>query len=315
LTLGRWAGEFLAGMNFFQRTAPFILATLLGFASAAHAATSADATLRVMSFNVRNSNSKDGENAWPLRRDLFFAEITRFAPALIGFQEVLADQHDAIVERMGDYAFVGVARDDGKRKGEWSLIGFRKDRFENLGGGDFWLSETPEVAGSKSWDAALTRICTWVRLRDRVTKREFLYANTHFDHKGVQAREQAAHVIAKRVRDLAHGEPIILTGDLNINEDTRAYAVLAKPQGDAPAWLIDSYRETHPHRAPDEASFHAFKGTVTGSRIDFIFHSREFKATASTIERNASPTGKFPSDHYAVTAFLELAAANATATQ
>jgi endonuclease/exonuclease/phosphatase family metal-dependent hydrolase len=304
LTPGSDASEGLARMNAFQRTALFALAALLALAPAAIAAP-ASAALRVMSFNVRTSGAKDGENAWPLRRDFFFQEIARCAPTLIGFQEVREDQHDAIVERMPEYAFVGVARDDGKRKGEWSLIGFRKDRFDNLGGGDFWLSETPEVAGSKSWDAALTRICTWVRLRDRVTKREFLYANTHFDHKGVQARAEASRVIAKRVRDLARGEPVILTGDLNINEDTPAYAVLAKPQGDAPAWLIDSYRETHPQRSPDEASFHAFKGTVTGSRIDFIFHTREFKATASTIERKTSPSGKYPSDHYAVTAVLE----------
>jgi endonuclease/exonuclease/phosphatase family metal-dependent hydrolase len=287
--------------NFVQRIAPFVLGTLLGLAPAVRAA---DAALRVMSFNVRNSNAKDGENAWPLRRDFLFAEIARYAPTLIGFQEVLADQHDAIVERMPEYAFLGVARDDGKRKGEWSMVGFRRDRFDNLGGGDFWLSESPEVVGSKSWDAALTRICTWVRLRDRVTKREFLFANTHFDHKGVQAREKSAGVIATRVRDLARGEPIILTGDLNITEDTGAYAVFAKPQGTNAAWLIDSYRETHPQRAPDEASFHAFKGTRTGSRIDFIFHSRELKAVESTIERNASPSGKFPSDHYAVTAVL-----------
>lgn len=290
-------------MNFFARLALLAVVPLFSLASAAGADDSR--ALRVMSFNVRTSNARDGENAWPLRRDFFFAEIARFGPTLIGFQEVMADQHDAIVERMPEYAFVGVARDDGKRKGEWALVGFRRDRFENLGGGDFWLSETPEVAGSKSWDAALTRICTWVRLRDRVTQRTLLYANTHFDHKGVQARQQAAQVIAKRVRDLARGEPIILTGDLNVTEDTPAYAVLAKPQGDAPAWLIDSYRETHPQRAPDEASFHAFKGTRNGSRIDFIFHTRELKATASTIERNASPAGRFPSDHYAVTAVLE----------
>ena len=293
-------------MTPFQRTALFASVILLTLAPYTLAAPDS-AALRVMSFNVRTSGAKDGENAWPRRRNFFFAEIERCAPALIGFQEVREDQHDTIVERMPDYAFVGVARDDGKRKGEWSMIGFRKERFDNLGGGDFWLSETPEIAGSKSWDAALTRICTWVRLRDRATQRQFLYANTHFDHKGVQARTEAALVIAKRVRDLARGEPILLTGDLNVTEDTPAYAVLAKPQGDAPAWLLDSYREVHPQRSPDEASFHGFKGTRTGSRIDFIFHTRELKATSSTIERNASPAGKFPSDHYAVTAILEWA--------
>lgn len=277
------------------------------FASGATAAAEAGA-FRVVSFNVRTSTAKDGENAWPKRRDFLFAEIARLAPDLIGFQEVREDQHDAIIERMPNHAFVGVARDDGKRKGEWSMIGFRRERFENLGGGNFWLSETPEVAGSKSWDAALTRICTWVRLRDRVTQRTFLYANTHFDHKGVVAREKAAGVIAARVRELARDEPLILTGDLNVNEDTQAYAVIAKPAADgSAAWLIDSYREVHPQRVPEEASFHGFKGTRVGSRIDFIFHSRELKAIRATIERDVSSDGRYPSDHYPVTAVLEWA--------
>jgi endonuclease/exonuclease/phosphatase family metal-dependent hydrolase len=277
-------------------------------ASAVALAADKTGPLRVVSFNVRTSGAKDGENAWAKRRDIFFAEVARLAPDLIGFQEVREDQHDAIVERMPGHAFVGVARDDGKRKGEWSMIGFRRERFENLGGGDFWLSETPEIAGSKSWDAALTRICTWVRLRDRVTQRTFLYANTHFDHKGVIAREKAAGVIAARVRELARDEPLILTGDFNVNEDTKAYAVIAKPAADGgAAWLIDSYREVHPQRQPEEASFHAFKGTRIGSRIDFIFHSRELKAVTATIERDVSPDGRYPSDHYPVTAVLEWA--------
>lgn len=292
-------------MSFQPRLAPFVFAVLLGLTSTS-AGSAADASLRVMSFNIRNSNAKDGENAWPLRRDSFFAEIARFAPTLIGFQEVLADQYDEIVARMPEHAFLGVARDDGKRRGEWSLVGFRKDRFDNLGGGDFWLSENPDEIGSKSWDAALTRLCTWVRLRDRRTQRTLLFANTHFDHQGVQAREHSARVIAKRLRDLARGEPIVLAGDFNFTEDTAGYAVLARPAGDAPAWLVDGYRAVHPQRQPDEATFHGFKGTRAGSRIDFIFHTREFEATSATIERTASPAGLYPSDHYAVTAVLQL---------
>lgn len=275
------------------------------------------ASLRVMSFNIRTSTARDGENAWPLRRDLFFAEIARFAPSLIGFQEMRADQYDEAHARMKDYAFVGVARDDGKRQGEWSLIGFKRDRFDKLAHGDFWLSENPDVPGSKSWDAALTRICTWVRLRDRATGRDFLYANTHFDHKGIQSREHSARLLVKKLAELAQGKPIILTGDFNVSEDTPAYAVIAQPQNGAKAgWLVDAYRSVHPQRSPEEASFNGFKGTKVGSRIDFIFHSRELKATAATIERAVSPEGRHSSDHYAVTATLEfVAAGNNASTQ
>ncbi|MSU24422.1 MAG: endonuclease/exonuclease/phosphatase family protein [Opitutus sp.] len=259
--------------------------------------------LRVMSFNVRNSDARDGENAWPKRTDLFFETITRFAPDLIGFQEVLAVQHDAITTRMSDYGFSGVARDDGQRKGEWSCIGYRKARFTAVAAGNFWLSETPDVIGSKSWDAALTRICSWVRLRETATGKEFVYANTHFDHRGVIARQEASRVISTRLPQIAANLPALLTGDLNINEDNPAYAVLVKPTTPGAIRWTDSFREVHPTRGPEEASFNGFKGTTKGSRIDFIFHTADFVATESAIDRT-SREGRYPSDHYPVTAVL-----------
>lgn len=262
------------------------------------------APLQVMSFNVRNSRAADGEDAWPKRTELFFATIARFAPDVIGFQEVLADQRDAIEARMPEFAFSGVARDDGQRRGEWALIGYRKARFTVVRSGDFWLSEQPTVAGSKSWDAALTRICSWVRLRETAGGREFVFANTHFDHKGVVARQEASRVLSEQLATIAAGVPAILTGDLNVNEDNPAYRVLVQPKANGAIRWIDSFREVHPQRAPDEASFHAFKGTTAGSRIDFIFHTEHFNATAAGIDRSKSDAGRWPSDHYPVTAVL-----------
>lgn len=259
--------------------------------------------MRVMSFNVRLSAAKDGENAWPKRTELFFATIAAYGPDLIGFQEVLADQHDAITARLRDYAFAGVARDDGKRQGEWSNIGFRTARFTLIDSGTFWLSETPEIPGSKSWDAALTRICSWVRLRETATGKEFVYANTHFDHVGKIARQEASKVISQRVSAIAAGLPALLTGDLNINEDNPAYTVLVNPTTPGAIRWIDSFREVHPNRGPEEASFNGFKGTTKGSRIDFIFHTTDFVATESAIDRT-SRDGRYPSDHYPVTAVL-----------
>lgn len=258
----------------------------------------------MMTFNVRNSNAKDGENAWPNRIELFSETVVAFRPDLVGFQEVLAEQHDEIVRRLPDYDFAGVARDDGKRKGEWSMVGFRRERFARVATGDFWLSETPEVVGSKSWDAALTRLCSWARLREGATGRELVFANTHFDHKGVIARQEASRVLSKKLSEIAQGVPAILVGDFNITEDNPAYAVLVRPDtAGAIAW-IDAFRTVHPTRLPDEASFHGFKGGVAGSRIDFIFHTAHFAAVASEIDRT-SREGRFPSDHYAVTAVLK----------
>ncbi len=287
-----------------RRSAALILAFagLSGGADAFAAAPGAP-ELRVMSYNVRNSNSQDGEDAWPKRIDFFFDTIAHYGPDLIGFQEVLAVQHDEIVKRLAGYGFSGVARDDGKRKGEWCLIGYRRERFTPVAQGDFWLSEQPEVPGSKSWDAALTRLCSWVRLRDTATGRELVFANTHFDHKGVVARQEASRVISARLSQLAAGVPAILTGDLNINEDNPAYAVLTRPATPGAIAWIDAYRSVHPQRRPDEASFHGFKGGTAGSRIDFVFHTGHFVATVAAIDRTAR-AGRFPSDHYPVTAVL-----------
>lgn len=282
------------------------LLLFLLFCFALSALRAAELPYRVMSFNVRTSGAKDGENAWPKRKEFLFEVIARFEPVLIGFQEVREDQYDEIVARLKGYGFCGVARDDGKRKGEWSLVGYRQDRFAAVKHGDFWLSEHPQEVGSKSWDAALTRICSWARLRESGTGRELVYANTHFDHKGVVARREASRVLSIELSQIAAGVPAILTGDLNINEDNPAYAVLVRPDRPGAIRWIDSYREVHPVRAPNEASFHGFKGTTAGSRIDFVFHTDHFVATASDIVRVATEDGRYPSDHYPVTAVLRL---------
>lgn len=261
------------------------------------------APVRVMSFNIRNSRAQDGENAWPKRIDLVFGTLGEFGPDLVGFQEVLADQYDALTGRLTGYGFSGVARDDGKRKGEWACVAYRKERFTAVARGDFWLSEKPSEIGSKSWDAALTRICSWVRLKERSTGRELVFANTHFDHKGVVARQESSRVLSRQLSQIASGVPAILVGDLNINEDNAAYGVLVRPDVPGAIRWIDAYRTVHPLRQPDEASFHAFKGGVAGSRIDFVFHTEHFNATAAEVVR-AAADGRYPSDHYPVTAVL-----------
>ncbi|MDB6027771.1 MAG: putative endonuclease/exonuclease/phosphatase family protein [Verrucomicrobiales bacterium] len=266
----------------------------------------ADSTpLRIVSFNIRCTNPHDGTNSWELRRQVFFDEVNRLAPAIIGFQEVRPDQYQDIVGRLKrDFDFVGVARDDGKNEGERALVAYDKRRFKKIKTGNFWFSETPEVPGSKSWDTAITRVCTWVRLKDKTTRREFLFVNTHFDHKGVLARENSSRMLVERLPDLAKGRPIILTGDFNVHEDSAAYTKLMNRKEGVKPWLMDSYRELHPSRSAEEASFNGFNDVTRGSRIDFIFHTPDIKPVSATIE-HVFPQGRFASDHYAITAVLE----------
>jgi len=280
----------------------------LTLAIATSALAESQTAIRVMSFNIRNSGAKDGENHWQHRKDLYVKTIKDFDPDLLGTQEVLADQFDTLGQVLPEYGVVGVARDDGKREGEWSAILYRKSRFQAVDSGTFWLSETPDEVGSRAWKAACVRICSWARLRETASGREFLYANTHYDHESKLAREESSKLLRTRLPELAKGAPVILSGDFNCIEDDAPYRALVGPSDGKSVALVDSYREVHPERKPDEASFNGFKGTVAGSRIDWILHSPEFKAAAAEIVRPKS--GRLPSDHYAVTAVIRLSDAN-----
>jgi endonuclease/exonuclease/phosphatase family metal-dependent hydrolase len=260
---------------------------------------------RVMSFNIRYSAAKDGEDAWDKRRDALVKVIRTYDPDLFGTQEVLADQYDFLKEQLPEYGFVGAGRDDGKRKGEASPIAYKKDRYDLQASGMIWLSPTPEKVGSKGWDAALPRVATWVTLKDKKDGgRELFYVNTHWDHIGNEARVESAKVMRKLIDDKRGDRPVIVTGDFNSTEDLPQYRTLTGAGGDEKSRLTDAYREVHPTPAADEASFHAFKGTREGKRIDWILHSPDYIATAATIDYAKTPAGRYPSDHYPVTAEL-----------
>ena len=145
-------------------------------------------SLTVMSFNVRYGTADDGDDAWPHRRGHVVATITAAGPDLLGTQECLAFQREELAAALPAFAVIGVGRDDGNEAGEMCASFYRRDRFDLLDHGTFWLSETPDEVASRGWDAALPRIATWLRLRDRPSGRELLWLNTHFDHRGAEAR-------------------------------------------------------------------------------------------------------------------------------
>ena len=260
--------------------------------------------LRVMSFNIRYSAAKDGENGWEKRQDMVLDTIRAYRPDVLGLQEVLADQADFLREKLPEYDFFGTGRDDGKRGGEASPVMFRKDRFALLARGQWWLSETPEQVGSKGWDAALPRVVAWVRLKDRGSGATLLVFNTHWDHVGVKARVESAKLMRRMIDERRGDDPVVVTGDFNSTEETPQYATLTAGD-DAGVRLVDAYRAVHPGRKDQEASFHAFKGTRDGMRIDWILHSNHWKATGAAID-HTNKAGRYPSDHYPVTAELEL---------
>ena len=259
--------------------------------------------LRVMSFNIRYDEPRDGVNAWANRKSKV-ADVVRFHKAdLIGVQEALLTQLRDLEVLLPGFAWCGVGRADGKEAGEYSAILYRKSRFQFLETKTFWLSETPESPGSKGWDAALPRIVTWARFKDRVTGKSFFHFNTHFDHRGENARTQSAMLILKKIDEVAGRSPFILTGDLNIREETQAYKALAA--GNSKVRVSDArYASMNGHFGGD-STFNGFKELQAGMKIDYIF-VREGIRVSEHGALSDQWNGLWASDHLPVLAEITL---------
>ncbi len=252
-------------------------------------------TLTVMTFNIRYDNPRDGVNAWPNRRAFVAEVIRKHDPDLLGLQEVLIKQRDQLLADLPGYESIGVGRDDGDRKGEFSPIFFRKARFTVVDKGWFWLSETPDRPGSLGWDAACARIATWARLRDATTKLELLILNTHFDHKGRKARVESAAQIAKFLEQQPD-RTLIVTGDFNCGPDSDAHMRLMDQPRNRP--LVDAFDRLVDDET-DAGTFNGFEGVRTGPRIDWILHTNDLTPVACEIIRD-SRDRRYPSDHFPV---------------
>jgi endonuclease/exonuclease/phosphatase family metal-dependent hydrolase len=267
------------------------------------------APVRVMSFNIRYGTAKDGENAWDKRKEFLAQTVAAFDPDLLGTQETLAFQRDFLAAKLPGYAALAAGRDDGKDAGEMAAVFYRKDRFEKLDGGHFWLSETPERPGSKGWDAQLPRVATWVKLKDRRAPdgEPVLFLNAHLDHRGEKARAESARLIRTKLAELGKGCRLVVTGDFNAGEGSPPYAALFGKLGDQPSPVADTFRAAHPARGKQEGTFTGFKVDATGGgRIDWIGCSRDWDVRLAGIDRT-SRGGRTPSDHFPVTAVLRAA--------
>ena len=184
----------------------------------------------VMSFNIRYDNPEDGKQNWHHRKENVVGMINFYDLDIIGMQEVLVNQLDYLKTNLSEYKTIGIGREDGKEKGEFAPIFYKKERFKVLKSGTFWLSETPQKA-SKGWDASLERIATWAVFRDKNTREEFIFMNTHFDHRGDIARVESAKLLKQKSIELAGNLPLILTGDFNLVPESEGIKTLIEPDG------------------------------------------------------------------------------------
>lgn len=255
----------------------------------------------VLSYNIRLNTASDGKNAWPNRAETVAAVIKEHDVA--GLQEVLQSQLEDLQKLLPDYDFVGAGRDDGKTRGEYVPIFFRKDRFEKKDAGHFWLSKTPDVPGSKDWDAAITRMATWVILKEKQGGKEYLHINTHFDHVGKIARQESARIITDKAKTLFSNLPAILTGDFNCPPTDLPYAVITQ-ESEGMQW-IDTLAGYNPEPGQPAGSWNGFKA-IENNRIDFIFLARGFQTVTSQILNPKTPAGLFGSDHQPIQAIVKI---------
>lgn len=260
----------------------------------------AQAELNVATYNLRYDNPNDGKNVWTARRDAVRALVRYHAFDLWGTQEALANQLTDL-DALGEFARVGVGRDDGRQAGEHSAIFYRRERFTLEDHGDFWLSATPEQP-SRSWDSrCCKRIATWARLRDKPSGQLFVVLNAHFDHEGVVARRESARLLLARGRALAGDLPLIIMGDFNSTPDSEAYATVAAAMRDARA-----ISQSAPYGPL--ATFNAFDVSKPAQeRIDYIFLSPQWQVLRYAVLTD-SVDARFPSDHFPVLARLRLPA-------
>lgn len=244
------------------------------------------------SFNLRFINTSDSGNLWADRRAAV-ANLIRFHGFdVVGTQEARSPQLKDLDSSLPYMQRFGHGRDDGKESGEFSAILFNKEKFTLLKSGDFWLSETPDKPGL-GWDATCcNRICSWVLLQHRQTKKQFYVFNVHFDHQGKIARVESGKLMLQKMKEIAGNNKIVLTGDFNGGRDSDWYLRLANS-----GFVHDSYTDVdHPYAL--NGSFNAFgKGKQTNEVIDHIFLSKGLKASRWGILTDTY-YGKFPSDHF-----------------
>ena len=265
-----------------------LAALLLPLAGMAKEKVEQPVKVRWCTFNIRCIAAPDEKIgcSWEVRKDNVAQYVLDNNIDIVGMQEVTFKQLNDLRERLKGYDYVGVGRTDGKEKGEFTPVFFRADKYEPLEKGNFWLSETPDVPGSKGWDAALERVASYVKLKDKATGKIFMAINTHYDHIGVQARKESAKLIMSKIKSIVGDRPAVVTGDFNITEDNEAYSTMVN----------DAYHMTA-HHTGAPYTFHDYCriSPLKAPKIDFIFVTPNVKVLQSHIERE-TPTKRI-SDH------------------
>lgn len=247
----------------------------------------------VATYNIRFDNPNDSLDLWKTRSSALTELIQFHNFDIFGTQEGLKNQLIDIKTMLPQYDYIGVGRTNGKEDGEYAAIFYKPNQFKLVQQGNFWLStvtDRPNVG----WDAAYPRICTWGKFTEKASGLTFFVFNVHFDHRGVQARQESAKLILTKVKEIAGKAPAILTGDFNVDETNESYLLLKNSE-----LFKDAFEIAEVKLAPN-GTFNEFNVNIKPvGRIDHIFLTKEFEVQRFGILTNTY-NGRYPSDHFPV---------------
>jgi endonuclease/exonuclease/phosphatase family metal-dependent hydrolase len=260
--------------------------------------------IKVITLNIRYDNPDDSLNGWSDRAAMVCSFLKNENPDILGMQEVLLNQYEVFDSVLKEYASVGVGRSDGAKGGEMNPVFYRKERFDMTRTKTFWLSETPEIAGSLAWGSGLPRIVTWMELVDKKTHEHLFFFNTHFAHDSDSARIMSSKLLLTKVDSIAAGFPFIVTGDFNQLSTSKGYEILTGPAESIPL-LRDTYVVSDKNPEGPAYTFNGFSDKQGSGRIDYIFVKDGMKVlNHSTIVKKERSI--YISDHWPVEAVISL---------
>ena len=263
--------------------------------------------MKVMTFNLRFENDRDGADGWDSRKSMVVDLINRHSPDILGTQEGKPPQLIFLEEMLPQYIVYMSGRPK-ESVAQCPTLLIRKERFELISGKDVWLSETPDVYLSKSWDSAFPRMMSYCRMRDRNTGRRFYAGVTHLDHLGEEARVNQAGIIADWARQVE--DPLIVMGDFNEQPGSKVHRILTKPETP----LLDTWQTLQNQEGENAFTHHGFTGIPQRARMDWILAGPDFKVLDAIILRDQK-NGKYPSDHFPYMVELEVQQGKSTGAQ
>lgn len=256
--------------------------------------TSEKVVYNIMTYNIRYDNPNDGENQWSNRKEFLVDQIKYNEVDIFGIQEGLHHQVNYLDSTFPDFKYVGVGRDDGKEKGEYSAIFYNSKKFKVVESNTFWLSATPNEI-SVGWDASMERICTYALFEDVNSKQQFFVFNTHFDHIGDIARIESSKLIFEKIENInTNNSPAFVMGDFNLKPTSEPIQYLSKKLNDSKEIsLLKPFGPT--------GTFNGFKfNEPVKDRIDYIFTNKEKVKVNKYAVLSDSKNCKYPSDHLPV---------------